>query len=295
LTTPQLLVGGAGVVLVLLLLVVGVALLGSGGRAANQGVDSPVEEPEAANEEAAQPISATAPSSASDYELTHSLFNANKDEACAEVGPYGDYEGGPLSGKLQTWYGCGPDGATTDALAAYPEGRECVVALTARVSEEADREAIEHLVDIVEVDCGRVTSGPLPASPSAAFSSSASASPSASREVSASAAVSASAEAQEGGCSNSAYKAQNPGVCGTSGYNPVSDPGDNYSQGVVVGDDTPDCARPEDVNGERLVCSVGLLGCRREAYLLSVTLTIYTRAPRSEPATNAVGHRRWRL
>ena len=67
-----------------------------------------------------------------------------------------------------------------------------MVALSARVSEEADREAIEHLVDTVEVDCGRVTSGPLPAS-------SASASPSASREASASASGSASAQVQSAG------------------------------------------------------------------------------------------------
>jgi len=107
-------------------------------------------------------------------------------------------------------------------------------------SEEADREAVEHLIDTFEVDCGRVTSRPL-ATPSA--SASASTSP----ESSASASGEASAEAQASGCSDPAYKAQNPGECGTSGYNPVSDPGDNYSQGVVVGDDTPDCARPEDV------------------------------------------------
>ena len=44
-----------------------------------------------------------------------------------------------------------------------------------------------------------------------------------------------------------AYKAQNPGECGTTGYNPVYDPGDNYDQGVIVGDDTIDCARPEEV------------------------------------------------
>lgn len=50
------------------------------------------------------------------------------------------------------------------------------------------------------------------------------------------------------GCgSDPAYAAQNPGECGTTGYNPVLDPGDNYSQGVVVGDDTPDCARLEEV------------------------------------------------
>ncbi len=114
----------------------------------------------------------------SDYELTHSFFNAGKDESCAEAGPYDDYGRVPLSGKLQTWYGCGPDGATTYTLAAYPEGRECVVALSARIHDEADREAIEHLVNTVEVDCGRVTSGPLPApSSSASASASATASP----------------------------------------------------------------------------------------------------------------------
>jgi hypothetical protein len=116
----------------------------------------------------------------SDYEITHSLFNASKAEACAEAGPYDDYERPPLSGKLQTWYGCGPDRATVYTLAAYPEGRECVVALNARISDEADREAIEHLVDTVEVDCGRVTSGPLatPSGATASPSASATASPS---------------------------------------------------------------------------------------------------------------------
>ena len=114
----------------------------------------------------------------SDYEITHSLFNASKAETCAEEGPYDDYERPPYSGKLQTWYGCGPDGATVYTLAAYPEGRECVVALNARISDEADREAIEHLVDTVEVDCGRVTSGPLAlSSTSASASASASATP----------------------------------------------------------------------------------------------------------------------
>jgi hypothetical protein len=59
---------------------------------------------------------------------------------------------------VRTWYGFGADGAAVYALAAYPKGRECVVALTARVSEEADREAVEHLVYTFEVDCERVTS-----------------------------------------------------------------------------------------------------------------------------------------
>jgi serine protease Do len=89
----------------------------------------------------------------SDYELTNSLFNAGKAESCAQQGSYDDYDRKPLSGKLQTWYGCGEDAATVYALAAYPEGRECVVALSARVSDEADHGAIEHLIETVEVDC----------------------------------------------------------------------------------------------------------------------------------------------
>jgi hypothetical protein len=116
----------------------------------------------------------------SDYYLTHSLFNARKSEVCASAGPYEDYDRRPYSGKLQTWYGCGVDGATVYTLAVAPEGRECVVALSARISDEADRKAIQHLVDTVEVDCGRVSSRPLaiPASSaSASASSSATASP----------------------------------------------------------------------------------------------------------------------
>ncbi len=77
----------------------------------------------------------------SDDEITRSLLNATKGDTCAETGPYTDYDRGPYSGKLQTWHGCGEDGATEYTLAAAPEGRECVVALGARVSEEADREA----------------------------------------------------------------------------------------------------------------------------------------------------------
>jgi hypothetical protein len=115
----------------------------------------------------------------SDYELTHRLGgNVVKNVACEEAGPYDDYGRGPLSGKKQTWHGCGPDGATAYALAAYPEGRECVVALIAKITDEAGREAIEHLVNTVEVDCGLVTSGPLAASSSSASASaSATASP----------------------------------------------------------------------------------------------------------------------
>jgi hypothetical protein len=100
----------------------------------------------------------------SDYELTHSLFNANKAAVCTP-GPYEDLNRSPYSGKIQTWYDCGADNATTFSVAAAPEGRECVAVLNARISDEADREAIEHLISTFEVDCGRVTSQTLALSP----------------------------------------------------------------------------------------------------------------------------------
>jgi hypothetical protein len=100
----------------------------------------------------------------SDYELTHSLFNANKAAVCAP-GPYEDLNRSPYSGKIQTWYDCGVDNVTTFTVAAAPEGRECVVVLSARISVEADREAIEHLISTFEVDCERVTSETLALSP----------------------------------------------------------------------------------------------------------------------------------
>jgi hypothetical protein len=110
-----------------------------------------------------------------DYELIHSLLYANKDQTCTK-GPYEDYDRSPYSGKIQTWYDCGADGATTFTVAASPEGRECVVVVDARISEESDRKAVEHLIDTFKVDCTRVTSGPLatkstPATNSASASS----------------------------------------------------------------------------------------------------------------------------
>ena len=144
------------------------------------------------------------------------------------------------SGRVQAWEACDLGNPTYYTLSASPEGRACVVIAQIGVTDEADRDAARHILETFEVDCGRATSQPL-ASPTA------SAPPSVSPEPSAPASGSASTGAQTSRCSDPAYKAQNPGECGTSGYNPVSDPDDNYSQGVVVGDDTPDCARPSDV------------------------------------------------
>jgi hypothetical protein len=92
------------------------------------------------------------------YELTHSLFNANKEEICTSAGPYENYKRLPYSVNRQIWYGCGVDGATVYTIAIAPEGRECVAVLNARIQDGAEQEAIQHLVNTVEVDCARVTS-----------------------------------------------------------------------------------------------------------------------------------------
>jgi hypothetical protein len=90
-----------------------------------------------------------------DYQLTHSLLNENKNNICT-AGPYKDLNRPPYSGKIQTWYECGADGATVFSVAAAPEGRECVVVLNARISDESHRKAIEHLIDTFNVNCSRV-------------------------------------------------------------------------------------------------------------------------------------------
>jgi hypothetical protein len=102
-----------------------------------------------------------------DYELTHSLLNARKEQNCT-AGPYEDLDRSTYTGEMQTWLDCYADGRTIYSVAAAPEGRECVVLLDAIVLEEADRTAIEHILDTFEVDCGRVTSEELSASPATA-------------------------------------------------------------------------------------------------------------------------------
>ena len=125
-----------------------------------------------------------------DDELIHSLLLKGKANRCTP-GPYKDYNRPPYSGKVQTWIDCGVNDVTSYTVAAAPEGRECVVVLDALLVSEADRKAIEHLIDTFEVDCGRVTSETL-SSPSATASPEATTSVSASPE--------SSAEAQRVAC-----------------------------------------------------------------------------------------------
>lgn len=90
-----------------------------------------------------------------DYELTHYLLFMPKSENCT-AGPYEDVDRPGYSGKIRTWYDCGVTGMTTFSAVAAPEGRDCVVVLSLRLASEADRDAIEHLLDTFEVDCAKV-------------------------------------------------------------------------------------------------------------------------------------------
>jgi hypothetical protein len=94
----------------------------------------------------------------SDYELTHSFLFETRAQTCTTAGPYKDYDRSRYSGKIQTFYDCGPDGATTFSAVAAPEGRECVVVSGARIAGEAEREAIQHIFDTFEANCGLVAS-----------------------------------------------------------------------------------------------------------------------------------------
>jgi hypothetical protein len=93
-----------------------------------------------------------------DDELIYSLLYKNKDINCTP-GPSKDFERPPYSGKLQTWYDCGGVDNTSLVVVAAPEGRECVVVLGTNIAPEADdtdREAIRHILDTFEVDCGGI-------------------------------------------------------------------------------------------------------------------------------------------
>ena len=91
-----------------------------------------------------------------DDELIYSTLYAGQAENC-EDGSSEAFQRPPLSGKMQTWQNCRGQGVTNYIVAAHPENRECVAVLQARLTDEADREALEHILDTLEVDCGRVS------------------------------------------------------------------------------------------------------------------------------------------
>ena len=135
-----------------------------------------------------------------DHELTRSLMFANKAQNCT-TGPTKDYERPPYSGTLQAWFGCSPDGADTYTVAAAPEGRECVVVIDARISDETYREAVEHLLDTFKLDCRRVSSEPLAVASDPATAT-ATATATASASASPAASASAAATEDEDACPN---------------------------------------------------------------------------------------------
>jgi serine/threonine protein kinase len=91
-----------------------------------------------------------------DEELIYSTLYAGQAENC-EDGSSKAFQSSPLSGKMQTWQNCRGQDITNYIVAAHPEDRECVAVLQARLTDEADRRAIEHILDTLEVDCGRVS------------------------------------------------------------------------------------------------------------------------------------------
>ncbi len=93
-----------------------------------------------------------------DDELIYSLLYDGKANVCT-AGPYGDYNRPPYSGKIQTWYDCTGYDNTSYVVAAAPEGRECVVVVEAKIApgaDNGDREAVQHILDSFEVDCGGI-------------------------------------------------------------------------------------------------------------------------------------------
>ena len=90
-----------------------------------------------------------------DDELIYSTLYAGQADVCEE-GPSEPFLRPSLSGKMQTWENCRGQGITNFIVVAYPEGRECVAVVQARLASDADREAIEHLLDTLMVGCGPV-------------------------------------------------------------------------------------------------------------------------------------------
>jgi PASTA domain len=82
---------------------------------------------------------------------------ANWEADCA-AGPYENFDRSPYSGKKQTWF-C-PSGRTFYHVVAAPEGRGCVVLLQlahpTRAASEADRDAIQHILNTFDADCGNI-------------------------------------------------------------------------------------------------------------------------------------------
>jgi hypothetical protein len=92
----------------------------------------------------------------SDDELIYTGLFSDLVEYCEE-GSSEEFRRSSLSGKMQTWYSCRGLGITNVMVAAAPEGRECVVVLQARIVDETNQEAVQHILNTFNVDCNRVS------------------------------------------------------------------------------------------------------------------------------------------
>lgn len=82
--------------------------------------------------------------------------NLPTNHSCTTIGRPQDYVRPPYSGQIQTYAGCDGNDNIYVLVAAAPEGRECVAVLQARISSEADRVAVLHILDTFEVNCGTI-------------------------------------------------------------------------------------------------------------------------------------------
>ena len=91
-------------------------------------------------------------------ELIYSALFANlpANHSCTTIGRPLDYERPPYSGQIQAYSGCDGVNSTYILAAAAPEGRECAVFVQARISSEADRGIVLHMLDTFEVNCGTI-------------------------------------------------------------------------------------------------------------------------------------------
>jgi len=89
-------------------------------------------------------------------ELLYSLLYRNKPAICTP-GTYEEFDQPPYTGKVQAWYDCAGFENSSVNIVVAPEGRECVAVLGTRVApgaDAADRDAVQHILDSLEVDCG---------------------------------------------------------------------------------------------------------------------------------------------
>jgi hypothetical protein len=91
----------------------------------------------------------------SNDELIYSGIFSDLANVC-DQGPYEDFDNSSLKGKTQIWYNCRGLGIINIMVAAAPEGRECVVVLQARIANEAGRDPVQHMLDTVDADCGKI-------------------------------------------------------------------------------------------------------------------------------------------